>query len=227
MNVVITGANRGLGLGFVKHYLALGHEVWACYRSDLTGLAELASDKLHTVALDVSQDFDADGLDAGQGFPDSIDLLINNAGIYGPYKNEQNFEHITSAAMLEVFNVDCLGPLRVVQQLRKCVINAKGTIANLSSKMGSSEDNTSGGAYAYRAAKAALVIVSKSMAIDLEPSGVKVITLHPGWVTTDMTHQTGLIDVTTSVAGMTKVIANVDKYDLGAFVAFDGQIVPF
>ncbi len=223
MNVVITGANRGLGLGFVQHYLTLGHEVWACYRSDLAGLATIQSDKLHTIALDVSQDFDADGL----GFPNSIDLLINNAGIYGPYKNGQSLDKITSEAMLDVFNVDCLGPLRVVQQLRKQVIKAKGTIANLSSKMGSSEDNTSGGAYAYRAAKAALVIVSKSMAVDLEPLGVEVITLHPGWVTTDMTHQTGLIDVATSVAGMTNVIANVDQYDLGAFVAFDGQVVPF
>ena len=222
MNVVITGANRGLGLGFVQHYLAQGDEVWACYRSNLDGLRGIQSDKLHTVQLDISQDFDANTLT----LPDSIDLLINNAGIYGPYGG-QDLDSITSDAMLEVFNVDCVGPLRVVQQLKGRMIKAGGTIANISSKMGSSDDNGSGGTYAYRAAKAGLIIISKSMAIDLKPSGVSVITLHPGWVTTDMTHQSGLIDVPTSVAGMTDVISRVDDYELGQFVAFDGKVVPF
>jgi len=222
MNIVITGGNRGLGLGFVQHYLAQGDEVWACYRSSLDRLAEMKNDKLHTVQLDISQDFDA----SDKGFPESIDLLINNAGIYGPY-GEQDLDSITSAAMLDVFNVDCVGPLRVVQQLKSRIIKAGGTIANVSSKMGSNADNGSGGTYAYRAAKAALVIVSKSMAIDIKPEGVDVITLHPGWVSTDMTHQSGLIDVKTSVSGMTDVISQVDKYELGAFVAFDGQVVPF
>ncbi len=222
MNIVITGANRGLGLGFVQHYLAQGDEVWACYRSNLNGLSDIQSDKLHTLQLDVSRDFDANTL----ALPDSIDLLINNAGIYGPY-GAQDLDSITSDAMLEVFNVDCVGPLRVVQQLKERIIRAKGTIANISSKMGSSDDNGSGGTYAYRAAKAGLVIISKSMAIDLKPSGVSVITLHPGWVTTDMTHQSGLIDVQTSVAGMTNVISRVDDYELGQFVALDGKVVPF
>jgi len=71
------------------------------------------------------------------------------------------------------------------------------------------------------------VIVSKSMAVDLAPSGVQVITLHPGWVVTDMTHQTGLIDVETSVAGLTEVIAHARDYEPGQFVAFDGKIVPY
>ncbi len=222
MNVVITGANRGLGLGFVQHYLAQGDEVWACYRSNLDGLRDIQSDKLHTLQLDVSRDFDANTLT----LPGSIDLLINNAGIYGPY-GAQDLDSITSDAMLEVFNVDCVGSLRVVQQLKSRIIKVGGTIANISSKMGSSDDNGSGGTYAYRAAKAGLVIISKSMAIDLKPLGVSVITLHPGWVSTDMTHQSGLIDVQTSVAGMTNVISRVDDYELGQFVAFDGKVVPF
>jgi NAD(P)-dependent dehydrogenase (short-subunit alcohol dehydrogenase family) len=223
MNVVITGANRGLGLGFVKHYLAQGADVWACYRTGLDGLANIQNDKLHMVQLDVSQDFDASSL----AFPDSIDLLINNAGIYGPYKSGQTLEGVTSGAMLEVFNIDCVEPLRVVQQLQNRIIKAGGIIANISSKMGSSADNGSGGTYAYRAAKAGLIIVSKSMAVDLKPEGVDVITLHPGWVTTDMTHQTGLIDIPTSVAGMTSVISNISQYDVGTFIAFDGKVIPF
>jgi NAD(P)-dependent dehydrogenase (short-subunit alcohol dehydrogenase family) len=115
----------------------------------------------------------------------------------------------------------------VVQSLVQRVCAARGRIANLSSKMGSSTDNSSGGCYAYRAAKAALIICSKSMAIDLQSQGVGVITLHPGWVKTDMTSQSGLIDTQTSVAGMRKVIDNIVNYDLGTFVAFDGQQIPF
>ena len=129
--------------------------------------------------------------------------------------------------MLEVFHVDCVGPLRVVQFLKERIIKARGVIANISSKMGSSADNSSGGAYAYRAAKAALVIVSKSMAMDLQPDGVRVISLHPGWVKTDMTHHSGLIDVETSVAGMASVIEHVNDCEPGSFVAFDGQRVPY
>ena len=222
MNVVITGGNRGLGLGFTQHYLAQGDHVWACYRHDLGGLADLQSPMLTKVQLDVTQQFS----DAS-AFPDKIDLLINNAGIYGPGKDGQSLGLVTAEVMLDVFEVDCVGPLRVVQLLQDKVIKAKGRIVNVSSKMGSSTDNSSGGTYAYRAAKAALVTVSKSMAIDLSPTGVRVITLHPCWVATDMTGQTGLIDVATSVAGMTHVIENIGDYEAGAFVAYDGNIVPY
>jgi len=222
MNVLITGANRGLGLGFVRHYLAQGAQVWACYRSDMGDLADIESSALHIVQWDVACDDGPQG-----GLPTSIDILINNAGIYGPYKDGQSLNGITSASMQEVFNVDCVGPLRVVQRLKDRVLAGQGIIANLSSKMGSTSDNSSGGSYAYRAAKAALVIVSKSMAVDLKDDGVRVITLHPGWVETDMTHHSGLIDVAASVAGMTHVIGHVNDYEAGAFVAFDGVVVPY
>ncbi len=222
MNIFITGANRGLGLGFVRHYLAAGASVWGSYRQHMGELADIHTAQLHTLRWDVGADDEPEG-----ELPDSIDLLINNAGIYGPGKDGQSLENITAAAMQEVFNVDCIGPLRVVQYLKSRVTAAQGIIANVSSKMGSSADNGSGGTYAYRAAKAGLVIVSKSMAVDLAPFGVHVITLHPGWVQTDMTHQTGLIDVETSVAGMTQIIADARSYAGGAFIAFDGKPVPY
>ncbi len=222
MNVLITGANRGLGLGFVKHYLSKGYDVWACYRHEQTQLQALHSDKLHILQWDIGSDAAPVG-----DLPEKIDLLINNAGIYGSSKGGQSLDEITSDGMMEVFNVDCVGALRVVQRLKSRVIAAQGKIANISSKMGSSGDNSSGGTYAYRAAKAALVIVSKSMAVDLAPDGVRVITLHPGWVQTDMTHHSGLIDVDTSVKGMTDVIAHIHDYEVGQFIAFDGQIVPY
>lgn len=226
MNVLITGANRGLGLGFVQHYLAKGWQVWACYRSECEALTNLNTDALHLVQWDVSQD-----QVPSEALPDTIDLLINNAGVYGSTTGGQSLDLIAPDDMLEVFNVNCVGPLRVVRHLKDRVIAAQGIIANVSSKMGSSADNSSGGAYAYRAAKAALVIVSKSMAVDLQSDGVRVVTLHPGWVQTDMTDHSGLIDVETSVKGMMQVIADVGDskkhYEAGQFIAFDGQVVPY
>ncbi len=222
MNVLITGANRGIGLGFVKHHLEHGHDVWACYRTTADSLSALGCEKLHLLQWDVGLDDDPEG-----ELPASIDLLINNAGIYGPGKDGQSLHKVTSEAMLNVFNIDCIGPLRVVQKLADRVINAKGVIANISSKMGSSDDNSSGGTYAYRAAKAGLVIVSRSMAMDLAPYGVHVITLHPGWVATDMTGNNGLIDIDTSVTGMSSVINRARNFHQGQFVAFDGKIVPY
>jgi len=157
-----------------------------------------------------------------------VDLVVNCAGVYGPMKDSgQSLTGVTAQTMQEVFDIDAVGPLRVVQHLLPKILKAKGRIANLSSKMGSTGDNSSGGCYAYRAAKAALVIMSRSMAVDLEPRGVRVITLHPGWVRTKMTEHTGLIDVEQSVAGMAQVISEIDNYEPGAFVAFDGKIVPF
>jgi len=225
MNILITGANRGIGLGFVNHYLAKNYDVWACYRRDAGELMAIKNDKLHLLEWDVSQSFPAD---VSQPLPETIDVLINNAGIYGPASGAgQTLESVSDTTLHDVFDIDCLGAIRVVQCLLPAIKKGKGVIANLSSKMGSSEDNSSGGCYAYRAAKAALIIVSKSMAVDLKPSDVHVITLHPGWVRTDMTDHSGLIDVQQSVAGMADVILHSEDYEPGAFIAFDGNVIPY
>jgi len=227
MNVVITGASRGIGLGFVHHYLAQGCNVWACFRSDPGDLLAIDHPRLHIFCWDVSQvclEADLNKV----GFPEEIGLLINNAGVYGPKSgNGQDLLGVTGQVMEDVFDVNCIGPVLVVQRLLGRLERGSGVVANVSSKMGSSSDNGSGGCYAYRAAKAALIIVSKSMAIDLAPKGIGVITLHPGWVRTDMTNNSGLISVEESVAGMTNVIASHADYELGQFVAFDGKVIPF
>ena len=225
-NVFITGANRGIGLGFVRHYLNEGAQVWACYREHPGALEEIDSRSLHLLKWDVSHYIEESVLVAAD-VPSSLHLLINNAGIYGPKGDQQDFEHVTPTAMLRVFDVNCVGPLRVAQQLLPRLSRGRATIANISSKMGSVADNTSGGCYAYRASKSALLNVSRSMAHDLAGHGILVITLHPGWVRTDMTEGTGLIDVGESVRGMVKVIADAEIYDPGSFVAYDGKHVPF
>ncbi len=225
MNVFITGANRGLGLAFTNYYLDKGDTVCACHRGNPGGLADLSDNpRLQLIEWDVTTD-----IDSGQllKVPASIDLLINNAGIYGPKKAGQSLESVSAETMHQVFDVNCVAHLRVVQTLLDRLTRPGGIIANLSSKMGSTADNSSGGTYAYRASKAAFVIVSKSMAMDLEGQGIRVITLHPGWVRTDMGGSSGLIDTTESVSGMASVIDDIDKYKPGAFVAFDGAIVPY
>ena len=229
MNVVITGAGRGIGLGFVRYYHGRGDQVWAVCRKLSDELRSLQEDGVRVVYWDVRK---AEPEAGGDSLPSRIDLLINNAGIYSAHggsagDSDQGLASVSMSEMHEVFDVDCLGALRVVQHLLPALKHQGSVIANMSSKMGSSADNTSGGSYAYRAAKCALVVVSKSMAIDLGPSGVKVITLHPGWVRTDMTEHSGLIDVSESVAGLTDVIRCIDDYPAGAFVAFDGQQIPY
>lgn len=236
MNVFITGANRGIGAGFVRHYLAQGDSVWATYRTNIGELNALSRTASPSATLDLIEwDITQPITDTAQAqLPDRIDLLINNAGVYGGQHGEQSLPEVTETVMLDVFRINAIAPIRVVQtllpQLKAAAQQSNGTvIANMSSKMGSVDDNTSGGVYAYRASKSALCNISRSMSHDLASNRIQVITLHPGWVCTDMTAQTGLIDVSASVSGMAKVIDQTSKgqHEPGAFIAYDGQIVPY
>ncbi|MDX8377396.1 MAG: SDR family oxidoreductase [Mariprofundales bacterium] len=229
MNIWITGANRGLGLGFAQHYLSKGDQVWCCYRQDAGALLSLQSaypNKLHLVQWDVTQELSCPDCIPQQD-DGGINLLINNAGVYGPVKGGQDLAHITRSTMQNVFATNCIAPLFVTQTLKDALIHGSGIIANISSKMGSTADNGSGGTYAYRASKAALVIVSRSLGMDLKDFGVHVITLHPGWVQTEMTGFTGLITVDASIRGMTEIITKARNYQTGSFIAYDGKIVPY
>ena len=223
-NVLITGANRGLGLGFVRHCLDRGDKVWACYRDDAGGLTQIDHPDCTALRWDVARSLEPS---EEAKLPAAINLLINNAGIYGSKGGGQSLENVSEQEMLEVFRIDTVAPLRVVQQLLPRLKKGHAVIANMSSKMGSSSDNGSGGVYAYRAAKSALCIVSRSLAVDLAEDQIRVVCLHPGWVQTDMTNNTGLIDVDTSVSGLFRVVENVDDYPPGAFVAYDGALVPY
>lgn len=223
-NVLITGANRGLGLGFVRHYLDQGDRVWATYRDDAIPLLRLDNLGCQPLRWDITRELDEAEFEK---LPDSIDILINNAGIYGTKDGGQSLERVTEDELLQVFNVNVIAPIKVVQTLLPRLKSGPAIIANMSSKMGSVSDNSSGGVYAYRASKSALCIVSRSMAMDLQKHAIQVICLHPGWVTTDMTNHTGLIDVETSVKGLTSVIDHVEDYPPGAFVAYDGVTIPY
>jgi len=225
--VLITGCNRGLGLEMVRQYAGHGWKVHACARSldDAVELQALASAQ-HSVqlhALDVTQDSDIEKL-AESLAGESLDLLINNAGVYGP--KGLPMESLDRQTWLDVLNVNTVSPLMVTRALLPN-LRAAGSarVAIVSSKMGSMDDNTSGGSYIYRSGKSAVNAVGKSLSVDLKDEGIAVVVLHPGWVLTDMGGPSALITAMQSVDGMRKVIDGLTLENSGRFVAFDGKAI--
>ncbi|MBA57281.1 MAG: short-chain dehydrogenase [Pseudomonadales bacterium] len=227
--VFITGASRGLGLEFSKQYLAAGHRVIATARNPeqsegLQRLHQEYGDNLKTYALDVTSEPSRNKVSEAVG-DRVIHLLINNAGYYG---NSNTLGKLDEAEWARVFHINCIAPIKMVELLRSNLVNAgSATVAMLSSKMGSMGDNTSGGSYIYRSSKAALNAASKSLSIDLAPEQIKVVALHPGWVLTEMGGPNALIDTTTSVSGMRKVIEGLKPTQSGDFIAYDGTLLPW
>ena len=225
--IVITGASRGLGLEFCKQYLLEGCKVYACCRSpesspELLQLKQASSEQLETVPLDVTNPGQLSSLKHmlhGQ----VIDLLVNNAGIYG---RRLSFGEVAEQEWLEVLRVNTVAPLMVVQELVSLMAN-DGKILLMTSKMGSIAENTSGGSYIYRSSKAALNAVGKSLALDLAEKGISVAVCHPGWVQTDMGGPNALIDAETSIKGLRKVVENLSPENSGQFYNYDGSLIPW
>lgn len=136
----------------------------------------------------------------------------------------------TSEEMMRLFQTNTVGPLLVTQALHKIGLlgkpGGKSTVALMTSKMGSVEDNSSGGCYSYRASKAALNIVGKSLAIDLQLDEITTVLLHPGFVRTDMTGQQGLIDASQCVAGLLGVLESGKELN-GHWYDFQGKEIPW
>lgn len=221
--VLITGANRGLGLEFTKQYAAIGWNVLACCRepqsaSALQAIASTNSNvAIHT--LDVSQFNQIDTL-AAELKNQNIDVLINNAGVY-PHSTfgDTNYDAWASA-----FKVNAMATLKMAEAFVQNITRSQlKKMAVLTSKMGSIDDNTSGESYAYRSSKTAVNMVMKSLSIDLKPYGISVVTLHPGWVQTDMGGPNGLISAYTSVSGLRSVIDGLSLASTGKFIAYDGK----
>jgi NAD(P)-dependent dehydrogenase (short-subunit alcohol dehydrogenase family) len=224
--VLLTGANRGLGLEFARQYAARGWRVHACCRkpADAPDLAALAGPNLVVRALDV-RDFEAvAGL--AREIADPIDVLLANAGIYGPEKT--SLGRIDYAAWAEVFAVNTMAPLRLAECFVEHVARSeRKTIACVSSFMGSVGGNSGGRHYLYRSSKAALNAVVKSLAIDLRDRGVKAVTLHPGWVKTDMGGADADLEIPASVAGVVGVLERLRPEDSGKFLNYDGSELPW
>ncbi len=225
--VLITGANRGIGLEFTKQYANDGWNVLACCRHpqsaiDLQALASVHSNvKIHT--LNVADFTQIDAL-ATQLKDEIIDVLINNAGVYPA----SSFGDVDYAAWAEGFKINSMAPLKMAEAFMQQVMRSQlKKIATLSSKMGSINDNTSGASYSYRSSKCAVNMVMKSVSIDLKPYGISVVTLHPGWVQTDMGGINAMINVQTSVTGLRNVIDGLNLINTGQFIAYDGKAIPW
>ena len=225
--VLITGASRGIGLEFAKQYAADGWTVLAGARNPDTIADALgtAPGDFALVRLDVCDPASVAILSERlRGTP--IDLLINNAGLYGPRRPPLGAIHYP--AWSDVLNTNVLGAMRVTEAFVDNLRAGAGKcIAAISSKVGSMADNTSGGGYIYRSSKAAMNSVFRSLAIDLSDEGIRVAILHPGWVRTDMGGVNALIDAPESVAGMRRVIAGLTPEQSGRFFNYDGRAIPW
>jgi len=216
--ICITGGNRGIGLELCKIFIARGCDVHAGCRKSSDGLRELekkANGKLHARILDVSDERSIEEFAAGMKASgvEHIDVVINNAGVVGSDGyTKWDLENTTMDEMVYVYKVNTCAPVLVTKYLfRNGLIgtSADGSetlVGNVTSKVGSIDDNGSGQGYAYRASKSALNMCNKSMSIDLARSGVKFALLHPGWVRTGMTEGRGLIDASESAAGLVAVL---------------------
>jgi NAD(P)-dependent dehydrogenase (short-subunit alcohol dehydrogenase family) len=218
--VVITGANVGIGLGLAEIYAAAGWRVHATARKPDAAdeLKALAGD-VHVHRCDVTDPNEIAGLSDALG-TDPVDILINNAGIYGPLGPD--LSDADYKAWEEAMRVNVLGPIRVTTALLENVKAGDGKmIANLSSRMGSITQ-AEGDRIPYRSTKAALNAAMRNMAINLEPSGVTVLLLHPGWVQTRMGGSAAPVTVPESIQGLKAVLDNASIMDTGKFINYDG-----
>ena len=225
-SVLITGANRGLGLEFTRQYAADGWRVFAACR-DPAGAKDLAA---------VEGDVSAETLDVDDGpqvaalanklSGQPIDVLINNAGIYGP--KDVTRDTVGYDAWGQVFRTNAMSPLAVSAAFAANVAQGgQKKIITLSSIMGSIAENDSSGDFIYRSSKAAVNAVMKSLAGDLKSEGITVAVLHPGWVRTDMGGPDAAIEAPESVTGMRAVIAGLKESDSGRFLNYDGTEIPW
>lgn len=218
-HVVITGANRGIGLELARLYASRGDRV--------TGVCRESSPELDAVAatvidgIDVTREADVATL-ATTLAGANIDLLINNAGLL----QDEVLGSIDFDSIRTQMEINAYAPLRVAQALLK-LIPAGGKIANITSRMGSIADNDSGGRYGYRASKAALNAFGKSLAMDLKPKGIAVAQLHPGYVQTRMVGFTGHITPAEAARGLADRIDGLTLENSGSFWHSDGQQLPW
>lgn len=218
--VLVTGANRGLGLEFVRQYAADGWTVIACCRkpAEAKELKKLAG-SIEVETLDVGVDAEIAAL-AKRLKGRAIDLLINNAGVYGPRSGTD------TTAWLGVFRVNSIAPFHLAHALADNVAKSEQKrIVSISSAMGSIGGNGSAGDYVYRSSKAALNMTMKGLSNELRDRGVIVAVLSPGWVKTDMGGRGAPLEAKDSIASLRRVIAGLKAKDGGKFFSHDGKSI--
>ncbi|WP_096618695.1 SDR family oxidoreductase [Candidatus Enterovibrio altilux] len=227
--LLITGANRGIGLALTQLYLNAGWQVDACCRSpekasDLNALTTQFK-TLNIYDLDIT-DYTAVNVLSAKLFSRKFNLIISNAGYHGP--KSYKFGNVSVSEWRKVLEINTIAPLKIAEAFYSQLLAGTPSIyVALSSKVGSITDNISGGGYIYRSSKAALNAIVKSLSIDLAPQGVISVVLHPGWVKTEMGGPHALISTSTSARGLFDVIATLKQEDSGKFLNYDGQMLPW
>ena len=219
-NVVITGANRGIGLALCEQFSNQGFTVFALCRASSEALDHLATTDTH---LSIIENIDITTQQGLQLMSESlqnttIDILINNAGLL----ISDNLASAEDENILEQFNINALAPLNVCKYLLK-QLTAGSKIAFISSRMGSISDNTSGGQYGYRMSKTALNAAAMSLSQDLKSDQISVAIYHPGWVQTRMVNHSGDISATESAGKLCQLILQQNMSKSGTFTHSNGQ----
>lgn len=222
MNVLVIGASRGIGLEFARQYREAGWSVFATFRAedDRIRLRDLGA---HTLKLDVQRTEDVAGI-GWQLDGERLDVAIVNAGVYGP--RTSSVQQPPSDEQFDlVMRTNVLAAMRLLPMLAPLLAPAQGTLAFVSSRMGSISEAQASYGMLYRVSKAAVNMVAKLAHCDYGPMGVRVLALHPGWVRTDMGGPNADVAVQDSVAGLRQVIAGRDSHRGGGFFDWRGQPV--
>ncbi len=230
MNILITGANRGIGLEMVRYAYQQGWRVFACCRNphnadSLFNIAKLSNGQISVHIADMLELATLQAL-SYELRTDAIDILINNAGIYGSAKN--SFGSVDVHSWIEAFQVNSIAPLKLVEAFsHQLQMGERKLIACMSSKMGSMADNGYGNSYIYRSSKAALNAVVKSLSIDLKEKGIISVALHPGWVKTEMGGPNAEITTQECVQQIFNNLLSLKLSDSGRFIDIDGSDIPW
>lgn len=224
MQWVVTGTNRGIGLELVRQLIARGDQVIAGVRTldraaPVQALGGRAEGRLRVLQCDVGDDASVRAF-ADEIGDTTIDVLVNSAGVMG---RMQSLEALDLADVMRTYEIDALGPIRVTRALLPRVQRADNPrVVSITSGMGSITDNTSGGAYGYRMAKAALNMANRSMSVDLRARGICCVVVNPGWVQTDMGGTGAPMAVEDSVGRMIAIFDALDLSRTGSFLDVKG-----
>lgn len=229
--VLVTGANRGLGLEFTRQLLARGTRVIAACRHPgralkLTELAAAHPGRLSVLPLDLNKERSISGLAHETGMlTDALDALINNAGVL---VSGERYGELAAHTFADTFATNVIGPLLLTQALTPLLAHgAASRVINLSSDLGSLADTRALHSPSYAVSKAALNMVTRLTAAELGARGIIVVSMNPGWVKTDMGGAHAPLEVQAAVAAMLGVIDALHLDDAGRFLDYTGADVPW